>query len=81
MNQLRGAKGVFELQKNGQALVHKVRERREESRKKIKQQIDMLRKESASSKEKVFISITMPTTVTAHFFFVYDRLKVMTAVS
>lgn len=53
MNQLRSAKGVFELQKNGHTLVQKVRELREENRRRIQEQIDMLRKESASANKRV----------------------------
>ena len=55
MNQLRSAKGVYELQKNGHTLVQKVRELKEENRRKIQEHIDMLRKESTSANKKVHI--------------------------
>jgi hypothetical protein len=44
---------VFELQKNGHTLVQKVRELKDENRRRIQEQIDMLRKESTSANKKV----------------------------
>ena len=55
MDQLRSAKGVFELQKNGHTLIQKVRELKEENRRRIQEQIDMLRKESTASNKKVYM--------------------------
>ena len=53
MDQLHGAKGVFELQKNGHLLVQKVREIQEENRKRIQEQIKMLKMESETAIGKV----------------------------
>ena len=53
LDQLRGAKGVFELQKNGHLLVQKVRQMKEENRKRIQEQIEMLKKESEEAIAKV----------------------------
>ena len=57
MNQLHSAKGVFELQKNGHTLIQKVRELKEENRRRIQEQIDMLRKESTASNKKVYMAL------------------------
>lgn len=57
MSQLHSAKGVFELQKNGHTLVQKVKELKEENRRRIQEQIDMLRKESTSANKKVHMEL------------------------
>lgn len=61
MDQLKNAKGVFELQRNGHFLIQKVKELKEENRRNIREHIEMLKAESEAALAKVLNNLIHTT--------------------